>query len=494
MNEELNPKESQQTEPQSAVPKGKVGMKGAALIQFGSRYASMGIQILLQMILARLISPEDFGLWTIINVFAAFFQLFSDMGIGAAIVQFRDLTEKEFGSLFGFTILLGVIMSAIFCGCAYPISMFYHDGRLAGACCFVAVSLFFNVLNMVPNGIMLRELRFRSIGIRTIVSALLSATVAIVFARFGFGYNALIFQVVAQSVVLFLWNIASRPIRHINFHFMKTLRRIFSYSIYQFGANMVNYFSRNLDNLLIPKVLGTAELGYYDKSYKLTTYPLSAFSTVIASVIQPYMAKHQDEPEVIFKYWLKIEKFLSLIAAVLVTVCLTCSNEIIVICYGSRWVPAVPAFSVLAISVYSQMMSNPSGAFFQSIGRTDLMFRTMIVNTLMSVTGLAVGLKIGTLYSVSVGIAVAFTAHLLTVLYYLVKRGFGQSFAQLKIFVPEILLAAAASAVSLFVARFLPENLRLGFGVKLAIDLSILVAGYAVLGQFKYLKLIKRRK
>lgn len=134
------------------------------------------------------------------------------------------------------------------------------------------------------------------------------------------------------------------------------------------------------------------------------------------------------------------------------------------------------------------------GAFFQSIGRTDLMFRTMIVNTLMSVTGLAVGLKIGTLYSVSVGIAVAFTAHLLTVLYYLVKRGFGQSFAQLKIFVPEILLAAAASAVSLFVARFLPENLRLGFGVKLAIDLSILVAGYAVLGQFKYLKLIKRRK
>ena len=116
-----------------------MSMRRAALVQLGSKYASIVAQLLVTAVLARLISPAEFGTLAIVTVFTTFFTLFSDMGIGVAIVQFRDLTERDFGKLFGFSIVLAAGLTAAFCVAAFPISVVYRDPELVPLCMVAAV-------------------------------------------------------------------------------------------------------------------------------------------------------------------------------------------------------------------------------------------------------------------------------------------------------------------------------------------------------------------
>lgn len=470
-----------------------LGMRGAALFQFGSKYISMGAQVVITAVLARLITPADFGLVAIVSVFTALFSLFSDMGIGNAIVQYQDLVEEDYGSLFGFSIVMAVGLTAGFCAISPLIAIIYSDSRLMRLCCAASPTLFFSTLNMVPEGLMLKGKRFDLIGIRLVVATIISGVTAITMALTGWGAVALVLQTAMSSLVVLVWNFVSRPIRHISFHFMKPLKKIFSYSAYQFGFTLINYFSRNLDNMLVGRFLGSNQLGYYDKAYKLTGYPMSAFSSVIGSVIQPYMAEHKDDPGVIFDCFMQVEKLLSLIGVAIAAVFFCASGEIVDVLYGPDWGPSVPAFAVLSISVYFQMMGNPSGAFFQSLSRTDYMFRVGLINTAITLTGLAAGLIGGSILTVAYGVAVAFCLHMVSIVYYLIHLGFGKSWKCLEAFLPELIVGVVAITVSQIIFSFVSLSLIPSLICKIFLVFSVLFVGYWRFDQLKYLKSLLHR-
>ena len=465
-----------------------LGMKGAALYQFGSKYISMGVQILITAVLARILAPEEFGLVAIVSVFTALFSLFSDMGIGNAIVQYQNLSEEDYGALFGFSVVLAVGLTVGFCAISPLIAMFYSDSRLMLLCCVSSPTLLFSTLNMVPEGLMLKGRRFDLIGFRLVVATVISGSVAIAMALRGWGAISLVLQTAMSTLVVLTWNLVSRPIRHISFHFKKPLNKISSYSAYQFGFTLINYFSRNLDNMLVGRFLGNDQLGYYDKAYKLTTYPMSAFSSVIGSVIQPYMAEHQDEPDVIFDCFLKIYKLISLIGVMVATVCFCASGEIVEVLYGPGWEPSIPVFAVLSISIYFQMMGNPSSAFFQSLGRTDYMFRVGLINTGLTITGLFVGLAGGSIQTVAYGVGMAYCLHIVSIIYYLVWRGFGKSPSCLRIFVPEICVGVIAGVVCEAVFSLVKLPVIISLLVKSTLLLLIFFVYYWKSGQIQYLR------
>lgn len=470
----------------------KLGMRGAALFQFGSKYISMGAQVVITAVLARIIAPEEFGLVAIVTVFTGLFSLLSDMGIGTAIVQYRDLKEEDYGALFGFSIVLAIGLTAAFCAVSPLIGAFYSDARLIGLCCVASPTLLFSTLNSVPEGLMLKGKRFDLIAIRLVVATVASGGLAIWLALAGWGAVALVLQTALSSAVVLVWNLISRPIRHISFHFMRPLRKIFSYSAYQFGFSLINYFSRNLDNMLVGRMLGSAELGYYDKAYKLTSYPMSAFSSVIGSVIQPYMAEHQDNTDVIFECFMKVEKLLSLVGVFVAVTFFCASGEIVWVLYGPGWEQSIPVFAILSISVYFQMLGNPSGAFFQSIGRTDYMFKAGLINTCITFVGLFAGLAFGSITSVAYGIAAAYCLHMLSMFYFLIWKGFGKSVSCMKAFLPEITLGVAAAVCCMLAFRTLDLQPIVSLVLKVVLIGGILFVGYWRMGQLKYLKMLLR--
>lgn len=470
-----------------------MSIRRAAKIQFLSKYASIAVSLVITAVLARLITPEAFGLLAIVVVFTSFFNLFSDMGIGIAIVQFRELSERDFGKLFTFSLLLAVLLVAIFCLLSIPISLFYSNQELVPLLSFASISLFFNTINMVPNGLLLRNKDFGSIGLRLLVSTFVSGLTGIIMALAGFGCYALISQIIIQSCVVFFWNILRRPVRYLSIHFIEPLRRIFSYSAFQMGFSIVNYFSRNLDNLVIGKAMGINALGYYDKAYKLTTYPLTAFSGIIGSVVQPFMAEHQDNPQVIFSCWEKLAKLLSLIGAILTGLFFCSSKELVVLFYGSQWNDSVILFHILSISVYFQMVNNISGAFFQSLGRTDLMFKCGLVTTGFSAMGLVYGIAVGTLEALCCGITIAYALHTIIIAYYLLCRGMQQSILKIKVFLPEILICSLVCLFGQCLGSITLGNMVLDLVVKSIVVCSIFAIGYWIFGQIKYFRLLFKK-
>ena len=169
-----------------------VGIRGAALIQFGSRYVNIAVQLMITAVLARILTPDDYGVVAIASVFTAFFAMLSDTGIGTAVVQYRDLTDEDHGTLMSFTPVLGVALTALLLGTA----------------------------NMVPNGMLLKESRFPAFGARLLVSTAASGVIAIVAALAGLGPFSLAVQATASAGIALAWNLAAHPVRHLTPHGM----------------------------------------------------------------------------------------------------------------------------------------------------------------------------------------------------------------------------------------------------------------------------------
>lgn len=463
-------------------------MRAATAIQFASKYTSFFAQLLITAVLARMLPPEDFGLLAIILVFLNLFIPLADMGIGAAIIQYRDLDEKDYGALFSFSIVFALALTLLFCGAAWPIAWFYGNEELVPLCCLSSLSILFATLNMVPNGLLLRQKRFVSIGLRLFVVTVVAGIVAIAMALNGFGTYALVWHTIIAGILTFSWNYLTSPIRKLTLHFMFALKKVFSYSAFQFGSSMVNYFASNLPNLVLGKCFGEAALGFYDKAYRLTTYPMSGISGVVTSVVQPYMAEHQGDPERIFSYWLRIAKALSLVGAPIAVIFFCAPAEIVLIMYGDQWGAAVPLLQCLSVSIYFQLVNSVAGAFLLSTGHANLLFRMVVATTLLTVGGLAAGLALGSLEAVALCVSVATCLHVVPTVYYLVRRAFGKGLAFLVRFLPEMVIGVAAGVACMAAAPFMPQQVVLGLLCKIAVVAVIVGAGYSVTRQFGYIK------
>ncbi len=235
----------------SKQTKKQMGIKRAAYINIAAKYSSALLQLAYSVILARILTPDDFGIVAIAQVFVVFFNIFSDMGLGAAIIQRQDLSKQDVSRLFGFTILLAVALALLFALFGIPISAIYERAELKNVCGLLSFSVFFATLNTVPNSLLMKQKRFLLVGIRQITSVLAASVIGVTLARVGIGYYAIVAYSIANSFIIFVWNYA--PIRVIPVFkgILLSVRKVFSYSAYLFGFNVINYFSRNLDNLLV---------------------------------------------------------------------------------------------------------------------------------------------------------------------------------------------------------------------------------------------------
>lgn len=326
------------------------------------KYSGIVVSLIVSAVLARLISPEDFGTVAIVTVIINFFSIFATMGIFPAIIQRNDLTQKDLDSIFTYSILGGLCLSSLLFCLSWKIADFYNDGSLVFISQILSVNIFFASLNLVPNALMAKNKRFRQIAQRTLSLQVFSGIISIIAAHSGFGIYSLLISPIVTSIGMFLFNIHYYPC-HVDFTFdLSPLKKIFSYSSYQFLFEFINYFSRNADKLIIGKYLNMGALGYYDKSYRLMMLPLQNVTSVINPVIQPVLSSLQDDKSELAKKYNKIIQCIAAISFPLAVFLFFAAYEIINIVYGDNWNPAVPVFKILTISLPLQMILSSSGA------------------------------------------------------------------------------------------------------------------------------------
>lgn len=421
----------------------RMTIRRAAFINMCSRYAAALVQFVYTIVLARLLTPDAFGLVAIAQVFVVFFGLFADMGLGSAIVQRQDLESVDISRLFGFSIVLGIVLGGLFACLGLPISNLYRRGELVLVCVFLSLSVFLSTLNIVPNALLMKQERFLVVGVRQVVCAVVASIVGVGCALVGVGYMSIVAYSVSNSLFVFSWNWGANRIRLIVHGMIGAARKVFSYSAWLFGFNLVNYFSRNADNLLAGYAFGAASLGNYSKAYHLMQMPQTYLTSVVTSVMHPILAKHQDNLDYIYSVFVRTAKILSLIGVFLSVFSFFCASETITVIYGEQWRVAVPCFQFLALSIWSQMVCGTSGSMFQVLNQTKLQFVRGAIIAVVVVGAAFVGVAYGSIEVIALRIGIAYFVGFMTLCPFLIRISFHREIRPfLKLFLPDLAIAS----------------------------------------------------
>lgn len=434
---------------------GPLSIRQAAIVQFISRYSSIVVQLVVSMVLARLVTPEEYGIVAVVTVFTNFVAVLSDMGLSAGVVQHKELDDRDLSGLFLFTLGIAVLLALAFAFLSIPASVVYgslddgsHDSLLRSLFLLASIGVFFSTLNTLPNGILLRKKDFFAIGVRLVVVNTLSGCIAIAMAFYGFGCYALVAQFVFASVMTFACGFVLSGLRIQRAPVLAPLRSIFGYSAFQLAHGLINYFCINLDNLLVGAFFGSAALGYYDKAYKLAGYPVAGFTSIVSSVLHPYLSEYQDQPSIIYDRFLAITQGVFAVGILITSCCVAAPREIVDLLFGGQWEESVPLFCALAVCVMFRMIVSLTGAVFQSLGATRDMFLSAVVNTSITAVAICTGVWLRDLRALAMLVTAAYCINPVATYYYLVIRAFHFSLRSfVRALFPQLVVACMMLAV-----------------------------------------------
>lgn len=473
-----------------------ISIKKAALTYAAAKYSTIITNLIFTAILARLLTPHDYGIVAVVFVFSAFFGILSDMGLGSAVIQNKDLSREDISAIFSFSVRGAVILAVGFCLLSVPISILFKDEVYIPICCILSIAVFASTLNIVPNALLLKDKKFFSIGIRMIVANLLSGGIAVLLAIGDAKYYALVFQTIVSALITFFWNYMSTKPKFLFKYEKDSINKIKSYGGYQFIYNLLNYFARNLDNILIGKFLGTSPLAFYSQAYNLMIFPLNYFTYIIMSVMHPILSDYQSDKAYIYKEYVKIVKILSLAGVFITTLCFISSKEIILLIYGSQWENSIECFRILSISIFFQMTAVSSVSIYLSLGNTRVLLKSGVVFTAVMAICILIGISNGNINFVALFVTIGFVIRFFTDYYYLFKVGFEYSVIKFyAIFVPDALILLALIFIASYFENFAPASLLLSLLYKFGICFFAYVILLLSSGQYKHiLVLLPSRK
>lgn len=352
-----------------------------------AKYSGLVISLVVMAILARLLSPDDFGTVAIATVFINFFNIFTNIGISSAIVQNKELTLRDINHIYMVTLWIGAILSVLFFLFSGFIAHYYQDNRLILICQLLSISLFFSSAGTVPNTLFFKDKDFKFIAWRTFIIQISTGLLAIIAALAGGGLYTLLIQPILSSIAIYIISLKKYPQKILFTWGMDSLKKIWSYSLYQFLFNVMSYFIRNLDKMLIGRYIGMAPLGYYEKSYRLMSLPIQNITYVITPVLHPILCDYQQDKERLAIINERMVRLLAFISFPLSILLFFCGHELILFIFGSQWESSVPAFQILSLSVGFQIVMSSSGSFFQSCNDTRGLFICGIFTAFITCTG-----------------------------------------------------------------------------------------------------------
>lgn len=396
------------------------------------RYSVYAANFLSMIGLARIFTPDTFGIVAAIAVFLVFFQLMAEAGLGPAVINLAKLVPEDRDGLFGLTLAIGLILAALFSTLAPLFLLFYGLPRVDEVVLYVALSLLFFAAGIVPNAFLLREQKFFNLANAGLAAEISSTSIVIGLAQLIDPLHALAAKSVVSAVTTFfmVWYFSAdtefgRPIPGLKFSAIKSLLR---FSSYQFGFNFINYFSRNLDNILVGKCFGANALGVYDKAYQLMKYPLTLLTFAMTPAIQPVLRKCSGDPVQIESIHHAFILKLSIVGAIVGLLVFLFADHIVFIVLGSQWQDVVPIIRILAIAIPVQVVLSSSGSFFQAMNRSDALFLSGFLSAIVMIFAISIGIISQDIKFLCWNLVVAFHINFLQAYYLLYKFVFRTGF------------------------------------------------------------------
>jgi PST family polysaccharide transporter len=391
------------------------GVAWSAVQKWGVRV----ISFIVMLVLARLVVPEAFGLISYATVFTAFVQIFVDQGFSDAIVQFPKLEREHLDTAFWISVLTGVIFTAASIAASGTISNIFHEPKLVPVIRWLSLMFTISGLSSVQQAILRRNLAFKSLSTRSLISTFTSGIVAVVMAFMGFGVWSLVAKLLTDGVVtvIALWQVSDwRPHFHVS---VKHFKDLFSFGINIVGGDFVDYLSVHSDDFLIGYFLGSTILGYYTLAYNLLIVMTDLLVSVPNAVIFPLFSRIQNEPARLKSVFYEVTQLQSIVAFPIFLGVLAVAPETVRFLYGDRWLASIPVVQLLMLVGLIRSASYIYSSIFRSGGKPSWRLGLWSLTAVLNVVGFLVVVRLGI---VAVAASYVFVSYFLMPLYILMVR------------------------------------------------------------------------
>lgn len=356
---------------------------------------SYAIRLIATVVLARMLTPADYGLVAMVAVVTNFVAIFSDMGLSMSTVQQDKITHQQVSNLFWINMLVTSGLGVSLAVSTPLIALFYNDPRVIGISLWTAVTFPLTGLTLQHSALLRRQMRFAAIARIQLGSMAMSVAAALVAACLGMGYWSLVIMNISGLIctVPMFW----RATRWMPSWFAKKqgTRAHLAFGGYLTGSNVAGYIFRNMDNLLIGKFCSSQELGLYDRAYQILMLPLNRFVYPLANLAMPVLSRLQNEPERYRKAYLEMQEKMCFVLAPALGIILAYNDWIILLMLGDQWLGASRIFVWLSFIGLLQATLGLVGSLFVSQGRVKETLWWQIATSIMATVSFVIGLPWG---------------------------------------------------------------------------------------------------
>ena len=416
------------------------------------------LEIVSFSIMSRLLSKEDFGYYAAIAAIVAVFESFAETGIGSAIVQRKSIDSKYVNNAFTLSLIFGIGISLILFLSSSFLATAVIDESMRTPIKVMSITLLFHCLTSVNISILQRELKFLLIGAIQLVSLVVTTVVAIILALKGYGFYAIIAKVVLASVITL---VLSYYFSHTKYRIelnKSTFKDIFSFSGWLMASRFFSNLSKQIDRLVMPKMLSVAILGAYTRPKEFVTQNSGKINSIFDKALFPILSSIQDKKESLQRAYSKALYLLNLSTSVLTLYFIVNSKLILRIFFGEQWLYLATIFSILSLLILFNAFGRLADCYLRSLGKTKQQFYFRIIEFVSKLGSIVICRSFG-LYGVVIGLVVAEGLVKVAKLIYAsslidfpLKRLLTESFSSIR-----AMLILVSFAIILYL--FLPDNL-----------------------------------
>lgn len=370
--------------------------------------ALQALRVVLQMasvvVLSRLLTPSDFGVVAMTSPVLGFMLIFQDLGLSQAAVQRTVLTQRQASTLYWLNVVFGAATALVALAISPAIGWFYGDPRVFYLLAAYAPLFFLSGCYAQHSALLTRQMRFSQLAIVEGAAGTIGFFASLIAAWFLRSYWAIFVLSLTTTLTMGAgmmlttrW-LPSRPKRDPHG------REMLNFGAGVTGANLFNFLSRNLDNILIGKAWGSVALGLYDRAYKLLLFPMRQVSNPIQRVMEPALAGLLEEPRRYRHAYLRVARMMALFTTPGILGTMVCADWFVALVLGPRWAEVVPIFRALAVAGLLEVFSSTLGWLMITQRRSKDLATWALINTAICVVAFVGGLPWGAL-----GVAVAYS-------------------------------------------------------------------------------------
>ena len=351
------------------------------------------VEMLSFSIMSRLLTQEDFGYFAAITAITAIFETFSEMGVGSALIQQKELTKRYINNAFTISLLFGSFISLLLLVLARPLARSVADESMTVPLMLMSSTLLLNCLTSVNRSIMHRRLQFLRMGGITLVSLLITTAVAVWLAYSGYGFYAIIAKAILGSIISFILTLIFCKTRYGFALDGQTFKKIFSFSGWLMASTLFSKLAHQVDRLLMPRLLSITVLGAYSRPKDFVEGISGKLNGIFDTALFPVLSGIQDDKKTLNSAFRR-SMFIMNVCALLLTLAFMFNSRLLIrVFFGTQWIHLRSIMFVISFSLLFNIDGRLADCYLRSMGMTKAQFYFRIFEFVLKTIGVLIGYR-----------------------------------------------------------------------------------------------------